>query len=156
MPSSTAWKRINFLASPRVPASKYRSPSVAESVAVSPKKHLSTTFGDFSRTFVFPKKTPFAIPSGYLYTRPFSMQHQMEGGKRAGILPLVFKGGSHTRRHYVALYCALRRTALIGIGALLLVRTVSADSFDWRNVSGLNWNTSVKSQFEARAGILRR
>jgi len=26
-------------------------------------------------------------------------------------------------------------------------RTLSADSFDWRNVNGYNWNSTIKSQF---------
>ncbi len=37
--------------------------------------------------------------------------------------------------------------ALVAAGTLWTTRTVEADSFDWRNVNGLNWNSPIKSQF---------
>ena len=37
--------------------------------------------------------------------------------------------------------------ALVAATAILSSQSLSADSFDWRNVNGYNWNTPVKSQF---------
>ncbi len=37
--------------------------------------------------------------------------------------------------------------AWLASGTFFSVRPVSADSFDWRSVNGLNWNTPAKSQF---------
>ena len=37
--------------------------------------------------------------------------------------------------------------AVLAAGLFSSPRSLSADSFDWRNVNGLNWNTAVKSQF---------
>jgi autotransporter-associated beta strand protein len=37
--------------------------------------------------------------------------------------------------------------AIVSTMALVAPRMTSADSFDWRNVNGYNWNSTVKSQF---------
>jgi hypothetical protein len=37
--------------------------------------------------------------------------------------------------------------ALLAGSVALVPRSVSADSFDWRNVAGLSWPSTVKSQF---------
>ncbi len=46
---------------------------------------------------------------------------------------------------------SLRRVSLVlaalAASVFLSARTLSADSFDWRSVNGLNWNSTVKSQF---------
>jgi len=36
--------------------------------------------------------------------------------------------------------------ALLALGLCSSSQSVLADSFDWRNVSGANWNSSVKNQ----------
>ena len=44
--------------------------------------------------------------------------------------------------------CLVRFTALLILAASLLAcRTAAADSFDWRNVNNINWNSPVKSQW---------
>ena len=46
-------------------------------------------------------------------------------------------------RRVISLY----RVLLMAAGVFLSSRTLLADSFDWRNVNGYNWNTTVKGQF---------
>ncbi|MFZ1936341.1 MAG: PEP-CTERM sorting domain-containing protein [Thermoguttaceae bacterium] len=44
-------------------------------------------------------------------------------------------------------YRAFLILVLAAASAILAPRSLSAESFDWRNVNGYNWNTPIKSQF---------